>query len=101
MNLNSVYGCWSVVLCLTCSDAADTQIEERRALGQNIPPISRFLFMLLHSFVSVITSVSLRSQSGSYSTNPSTIGHRNQVTQPQQALVMRNSIEREVSMGEN
>ena len=74
MNLNSVGGSWSLVLCLTCSDAADAQIEERRALGQDLPAIFIFIFTLLHSFVSVVTSVSLRVQSGYYSTNQSTTG---------------------------
>ena len=56
MNLNSVGGNWSFVLCLTYSDAADAQIEERRALGQELPAISKVLFMLLHHFVSVVSS---------------------------------------------
>ncbi len=72
MSLKSVGGSWSLALCLTCSDAADAQIEERRALGQELPAISIFLFTLLHSFVSVVTGVSLRFQSGFYSTNRST-----------------------------
>ena len=74
INLNSVGGSWSLALCLTCSDAADAQIEERRARGQELPAISIFLFTLLHSFVSVVTSVSLRFQSGYFSNNQSTTG---------------------------